>query len=78
MGPAADRQQHLLGHFQSNWGTMVLFFFNYGEFKNTTKSFWGEVHVKNFWPKKLRNKKLFPCRLFPSIFLSRFFGRFSA
>jgi hypothetical protein len=25
-----------------------------GEFKNTTKNFLGEVHVKNFWPKKLR------------------------
>jgi hypothetical protein len=25
-----------------------------GEFKNTIKNFLGEIHVKNFWPKKLR------------------------
>jgi hypothetical protein len=40
----------------------------------------GEIHVKNFWPKKLRVEKKKPpsCRLFPSIFLNRlFFGRFS-
>jgi hypothetical protein len=40
-----------------------------GEFKNTIKNFLGEVHVKSFWPKKLREKKLFPFRLFPSICL---------
>jgi hypothetical protein len=38
------------------------------------KNFLGEVHVKNFWPKKLRKKNFFPvvCRLFPSIFLIAF------
>jgi hypothetical protein len=46
------------------------------EFKNTVKSFLGEVHVKSFWPKKLRGKKSF--RLFPSIFFYSAFGRFSA
>ena len=30
-----------------------------GEFKNTTKHFLGEIHVKNFWPKKLRKKTFF-------------------
>jgi hypothetical protein len=39
-----------------------------GEFKNTIKSFWGEVYVKSFWPKKLRGKKKilpsFPIDLF--------------
>jgi hypothetical protein len=25
-----------------------------GEFKNTIKNFFGKIHVKNFWPKKLR------------------------
>jgi hypothetical protein len=25
-----------------------------GEFKNTIKKLFGEIHVKNFWPKKLR------------------------
>ena len=33
----------------------------------------GKIHVKNFWPKKMREKKLFSFRLFPSTFvLSRF------
>jgi hypothetical protein len=50
-----------------------------GDFKNTIKHFFGEIHVKNFWPKKLRGKKkLFSFRLFPSIFFYRVFGRFSA
>jgi hypothetical protein len=39
-----------------------------GEFKNTIKNFFGKVYVKNFWPKKLRKKKLFSFRLFPSTF----------
>jgi hypothetical protein len=29
-----------------------------GEFKNTTKNFLGKIYVKNFWPKKLRKKKI--------------------
>jgi hypothetical protein len=49
-----------------------------GEFKNTSKNFFGKIHVKNFWPKKVEKKKLFSCRLFPSIFFYRVFGRFSA
>jgi hypothetical protein len=49
-----------------------------GEFKNTKKNFLGEVHVRSFWPKKLRKKQLFPFRLFPSIFVYGVFGRFSA
>jgi hypothetical protein len=41
------------------------------------------LHVKNFWllAKKVENFFLshrFPCRLFPSIFFYRVFGRFSA
>jgi hypothetical protein len=39
-----------------------------GEFKNTKKNFLGEIHVKNFWPKKLRNKNFFPV-----VFSHRFF-----
>jgi len=31
-----------------------------GELKNTSKNFFGEVYVKNFWPKKLRKKNFFP------------------
>jgi hypothetical protein len=31
-----------------------------GEFKNTTKNLLGKVHVKSFWPKKLRKKNFFP------------------
>jgi hypothetical protein len=45
------------------------------------KKLFGKIHVKNFWPKKLRKKKLFPCRLFPNFpidFFYRVFGRFSA
>jgi hypothetical protein len=86
------------------------------------KKLFGKIHVKNFWPKKLRKKNffafifsngvfvrfstrgvqkhhkklfgespcqktlsekvekktLFSCRLFPSIFFYRVFGRFSA
>jgi hypothetical protein len=42
------------------------------------KNFLGEIHVKNFWPKKLRKKKLLSFRIFPSIFFYRGFGRFSA
>ena len=38
------------------------------EFKNTIKNFLGKVHVKNFWPKKLRKKNLFPV-----VFSHRFF-----
>jgi hypothetical protein len=69
----------------------TLFFFNFeilfmaflcvsqqGEFKNTIKNFCGEIHAKNFWPKKVEKKKLFSCRLFPPIFFYRVFGRFSA
>jgi hypothetical protein len=45
-----------------------------GEFKRTTKNFLGEVHIKNFWPKKLRGKKkipvVFPHRLFFIAFLA--------
>jgi hypothetical protein len=48
-----------------------------GEFKNII-IFWGKIHVKNFWPKKVEKKKLFSCRLFPSILFYRIFGRFSA
>jgi hypothetical protein len=33
-----------------------------GEYKN----FLVKIYVKNFWPKKLRKKKLFSFRLFPS------------
>jgi hypothetical protein len=44
-----------------------------GKFKNTIQKFFGKIYVKNFWPKKLRKKKLFSFRLFPStFFLSRF------
>jgi hypothetical protein len=42
-----------------------------GEFKNTKKNFLGKIHVKNFWPKKLRKTKK-SCRLFPSIFFIAF------
>jgi hypothetical protein len=46
-----------------------------GEFKNTIKKILGEVHVKNFWPKKLRETKNF----FPVVFSLRFFlSRFLA
>jgi hypothetical protein len=51
-----------------------------GEFKNTTQNFLGKAHVKSFWPKTEKveyvEKKLSPvvCRLFPSIFLSRFWA----
>jgi hypothetical protein len=44
-----------------------------GEFKNTTKNFFGGVHVKNFWSKKLR-KKLFFLWSFPIVFLIAFFA----
>jgi hypothetical protein len=66
------------------WNLVVMFLFlcvsQQGEFKNAINNFLGEIHVnvKNFWRKKLRGKKLFSCRLFPSIFLNRVFGRFSA
>jgi len=43
-----------------------------GEFKNTIKNFLGKIYVKNFWPKKLRKKKHFSFRLFPSIFFIAF------
>jgi hypothetical protein len=39
-----------------------------GEFKNTIKHFLGEIHVKNFWQKKLRKKNFFPF-----VFSHRFF-----
>jgi hypothetical protein len=48
-----------------------------GEFKNTIKNFLGKIYVKNFWPKKLRKKKLLSFRLFPSKKNYRVFGRFS-
>ena len=37
-----------------------------GEFKNTIKNFLGKIHVKNFWPKKLRFF-FFPFRLYPAL-----------
>jgi hypothetical protein len=44
-----------------------------GEFKNTIKNFLEKIHVKNFWPKKLREKKTFFLSSFPvDFFLSRF------
>ena len=45
-------------------------FLNQGEFKNTIKikNVLGKVHVKNFWPKKLRKKNFFPF-----VFSHRFF-----
>jgi hypothetical protein len=44
-----------------------------GEFKNTTKNFLEKIHVKSFWPKKLREKKTFFLLSFPvDFFLSRF------
>jgi hypothetical protein len=43
-------------------------------FKNTIKNFLGQVHVKNFWPKKLREEKT-SMSSFPFHF---FLGRFSA
>jgi hypothetical protein len=44
-----------------------------GEFKNTIKNFLEKVHVKNFWPKNLREKKTFFLSSFPvDYFLSRF------
>ena len=36
-----------------------------GEFKNTIKNFLGKIYVKNFWPKKLREKKTFFLSSFP-------------
>jgi hypothetical protein len=38
------------------------------EFKNTIKNFWGKIHVKNFWPKKLRKKNFFPVVFFHRLF----------
>jgi hypothetical protein len=36
-----------------------------GEFKNTIKKKIGEIHVKNFWPKKVEKKKPFFLSYFP-------------
>jgi hypothetical protein len=49
-----------------------------GEFKNTIEHFLGEIHVKNFWPKKLRKKNFFPFVFSHQFFFYRVFGRFSA
>jgi hypothetical protein len=43
-----------------------------GEFKNTIKNFLWEVHVKNFWPKKLRREKQILSYFPIDFFLSRF------
>jgi hypothetical protein len=43
-----------------------------GEFKKTIKNFLGKVHVKNFWPKKLRKKNVFPVVFSIRFFLLRF------
>jgi hypothetical protein len=48
-----------------------------GELKKHHKNFLGEVHVKNFWPKKLR-KKTFFLPSFPIDLFNSVFGRFSA
>jgi hypothetical protein len=56
-----------------------------GEFKSAIKNFLGEVHVKSFWPKKLRKKKVFRtnlqkfrCQFFLDyFFVFRVFGVFS-
>jgi hypothetical protein len=49
-----------------------------GEFKNTIKNFLEKIHVKNFWPKKLREKQTFFLSSFPVDFFYRVFGRFPA
>jgi hypothetical protein len=38
----------------------------------------GEIHVKNFWPKKLKEKKNVVPFVFTHRFFYRVFGRFSA
>jgi hypothetical protein len=43
-----------------------------GEFKNTIKNFLGKIHVKNFWPKKLRKKNFFPVVFSHQLFLIAF------
>jgi hypothetical protein len=48
-----------------------------GEFKNTTKTFFGKIHVKNFWPKKLRKQNFFPFVFSHRFYFYRVFGRFS-
>jgi hypothetical protein len=48
-----------------------------GELKNTKKLF-GENPCRKLLAEKVEKKKLFSCRLFPSIFFIAFFGRFSA
>jgi hypothetical protein len=65
------------------WVPFFLFFkmaflcvFQQGEFKNTIKAFWGEVHVNKKKAKKVEGF-FFSCRFFPSFFY-RVFGRFSA
>jgi hypothetical protein len=40
--------------------------------KKTPYNFFGKIHVKNVWPKKLRKKKLFSFRRFPSTFFIAF------
>jgi hypothetical protein len=39
-----------------------------GEFKSTIKNFFGKIHVKTFWPKKVEKKNFFPV-----VFSHRFF-----
>jgi hypothetical protein len=39
-----------------------------GEFKNTIKNFFGKIHVKHFWPKKVEKNNFFPV-----VFSHRFF-----
>jgi hypothetical protein len=58
----------------------LFFIFFYGVFVRFStrgvqkhhKNFLRKIHVKSLWPKKLRKKKPFSCRLFPSIFLIAF------
>jgi hypothetical protein len=77
----------------TKWGRLVPFFFLFfflrifnGVFvrfltkgvQKHYKNVLGEIHVKNFWPKKLRKKPRFSCRFFPSICFYRVVGCFSA
>jgi hypothetical protein len=55
------------------------FIFSHGVFvRFSTRGLFGESPCQKLLAEKVEKKKLFSCRLFPSIFFYRVFGRFSA
>jgi hypothetical protein len=74
--PFAEKVEKTKVFFLSSFPSVFVRFSTRGVQKHH-KNFLGKIHVKNFWPKKLRKQPFF-LSSFPVDFVYRVFGRFSA